>query len=924
MAQRSPKRHARRKHHRSQRHALRNPARGSGFFSAIRDRFTATAKTFSSYSPKVESWLKQHGSEPITGLSVYRAPLDSMVKSALGWLSQGKLQQEMASRGHDTIFHVGLVVQTATAHVLLEKTHAISINPVPMNPKQQLVRIDNVPPSLTTNMLLQRWRDRQGDKLFFSYDPFNNNCQVFIRGLLSSSGMYTEDINKFLFQDVDGLAKSLGGFTSTIMRALPRIAAPVARFFTGGSLYNVVGSTAVDPVGIESSYVKSVHGGALSQAADVAEGGALRRIKRGARSSTRLGGPRRSSKSSRRRVRMTMRFQLPAFRRAAMVNADKLSLMQGQAQAAAYDLSEVQDLVRILQKEGNQQYLRNYQDYQRRNNLVPGNPTDTLLLRNKASELVMLAEKRLATNLKIAETLGEFSAINSVKRAGALAFFNQERNNTRAVAAGDALSAENTRVTIDQQREADDEIDRWLQNYDFSTSGAQGAATRLDDERSALERNRIGNPTLDSRFRQNLSQFASTPYPPRPTERRQAAGVNKAATGANAAANYGTMTPNTAQGELTRLGNPAQGMADARKEAESKLDQPTGTADSPFTQGVKSTPKTLINALLQTNQSTTDPTTPGNNLQQPILATPEGVATGITTAINDQTAKLPYPSPPDSAPGRRVPVSPTGRVVIGGPMGELSLVDDAADEIQEGDVNLTDQPPTPGGTGSGLRFSSRRGASRSKKSTKRRGGFFFGLLKPTTFGAAVKSTGFFSKIGKALGSAGSTIAERIIKPVLSQHIESEARKLTQSGGSLSSKRSALKSVLGSRKYERCVQSVKRHMGKTHAKNPYAICTAALLHSKTKHHHRKLLKELHGAGFGSFLKKVGRAIARGTEGALNLTRSALNTAKDVSNIKSAIKGVRGATSFSDFAGRALGALETAHSSDLFAGLRGGRM
>ena len=82
--------------------------------------------------------------------------------------------------------------------------------------------------AVNLNQLIDGTRRRVGDYTFFSYDPFNNNCQFFIRYLLETLGMYTEQANNFLFQDMAEFQKELPKWLPGFARKVTDLGATVA------------------------------------------------------------------------------------------------------------------------------------------------------------------------------------------------------------------------------------------------------------------------------------------------------------------------------------------------------------------------------------------------------------------------------------------------------------------------------------------------------------------------------------------------------------------------------------------------------------------------------------------------------------------------------------------------------------------------
>ena len=88
--------------------------------------------------------------------------------------------------------------------------------------------------SLTLKTLLKNAMDKVPASKFFTYDPLTNNCQVFIKYLLENSGLYTPEINTFLFQNIESMVKKLHPVTKAIMRGVTNIAGTVDKIIGNG------------------------------------------------------------------------------------------------------------------------------------------------------------------------------------------------------------------------------------------------------------------------------------------------------------------------------------------------------------------------------------------------------------------------------------------------------------------------------------------------------------------------------------------------------------------------------------------------------------------------------------------------------------------------------------------------------------------
>jgi hypothetical protein len=86
----------------------------------------------------------------------------------------------------------------------------------------------NIPDNLTMNTMLDNCKAQMGEVNFYTYNPFNNNCQVFITNLLTSNNININDYNSFINQDVKYINKNyktLGKISSNIINTFGTVKA---------------------------------------------------------------------------------------------------------------------------------------------------------------------------------------------------------------------------------------------------------------------------------------------------------------------------------------------------------------------------------------------------------------------------------------------------------------------------------------------------------------------------------------------------------------------------------------------------------------------------------------------------------------------------------------------------------------------------
>lgn len=203
------------------------------------------------YSSSAAKMIKEYGGWRIVKLNIYRKPIKSGLDKVLNLISLGGFQKGKQASQYDTMFHLGLFCIITNnsgtfANMLVEKNATIEISRTSFD-VSNYGEIMPVPilKSISFGELLKNGEDKLKEN-YFLYDPFNGdtgkkgtNCQGFVRGLLEGSGLYTEQINRFVFQPLDILLKNVAGYVPEVSRVVTDIgamASNIADKFFGGKL----------------------------------------------------------------------------------------------------------------------------------------------------------------------------------------------------------------------------------------------------------------------------------------------------------------------------------------------------------------------------------------------------------------------------------------------------------------------------------------------------------------------------------------------------------------------------------------------------------------------------------------------------------------------------------------------------------------
>jgi hypothetical protein len=170
------------------------------------------------YSPAAKKMLQQYGNFTIKAITIFRKPIQSFIGTTLNLASANDFGRAAKKYGQDTLFHLYMVVAITTSAttqttILIEKNEIIGIK---MASQSDMLRENGssmqiidppVPQGLTINTMLQNTLNQMGKDQYWSYDPFTNNCQSYIKAILGANNMMNQQLLDFIVQPADAIAR---------------------------------------------------------------------------------------------------------------------------------------------------------------------------------------------------------------------------------------------------------------------------------------------------------------------------------------------------------------------------------------------------------------------------------------------------------------------------------------------------------------------------------------------------------------------------------------------------------------------------------------------------------------------------------------------------------------------------------------------
>jgi DNA adenine methylase len=211
--------------------------------SVLRRRVTDVLKGVrKNFSPSARKVLAEYGDSPISYMMVHRKPIQSAIHTAFQLVTLGQWNNARAQTNQDRLFHLGLVLGVVkdgkVQPILVEKNEVINV--APTNPEGGESMPTPEPKQTTLNQFLENGLKAVGPDRFFTYDPFQNNCQDFVSLLLNANGGMSPEVEAFVKQPIDQLVKRIPGWTNAIARSITDLGAVANVALEGGKVVDVL------------------------------------------------------------------------------------------------------------------------------------------------------------------------------------------------------------------------------------------------------------------------------------------------------------------------------------------------------------------------------------------------------------------------------------------------------------------------------------------------------------------------------------------------------------------------------------------------------------------------------------------------------------------------------------------------------------
>jgi hypothetical protein len=184
----------------------------------------------SKYNNVSTDTLNKYGDRTINNITIYRTPINQNINLFLNLFSLGKWEQAKAKYGYDKLFHLAMVCESQGKNIIIEKNEVVNISTeYKVNTLTETYPVSLGGLKLTIRELLENTRKRIGDKKFFTYDPYFENCQDFIINILTTFNLNTKFVVEFIKQPIGELINELPPYTHTLARFITDAGAIASR-----------------------------------------------------------------------------------------------------------------------------------------------------------------------------------------------------------------------------------------------------------------------------------------------------------------------------------------------------------------------------------------------------------------------------------------------------------------------------------------------------------------------------------------------------------------------------------------------------------------------------------------------------------------------------------------------------------------------
>jgi hypothetical protein len=162
---------------------------------------------FYQYNKKIKKILDLYGNCKITKVYLIRQPFSKIITFLLNIFTLYNYEK-LINESHENFPYHSLIIfeikldNGMKKMLLLEKNNCINISDnFFINNTQEIKQLKLKNKDLTINSILNKTQARLGNKRYFNWNIYKNNCQEFTKEILKTIGKYNKINKNFIFRD---------------------------------------------------------------------------------------------------------------------------------------------------------------------------------------------------------------------------------------------------------------------------------------------------------------------------------------------------------------------------------------------------------------------------------------------------------------------------------------------------------------------------------------------------------------------------------------------------------------------------------------------------------------------------------------------------------------------------------------------------
>ena len=191
------------------------------------------------FSNKIKKILDKYGNQKIRAIRIGRRPINSLVEKAFDIISLGKWSKLRNEYYFDRLFHLFLVLTMDDGTVIsFEKNSIVTAtedDPRCSMKDVECIELEYPTDSISLDDFVRKPLERIGKDKYFVYQPFDQNCQIFLRDVLTTFGLYTKKIDDFVYQDISEIVTRLPFYVNWVAKGVTDADATVSKITGAGN-----------------------------------------------------------------------------------------------------------------------------------------------------------------------------------------------------------------------------------------------------------------------------------------------------------------------------------------------------------------------------------------------------------------------------------------------------------------------------------------------------------------------------------------------------------------------------------------------------------------------------------------------------------------------------------------------------------------